>query len=81
MILPSSSVTFASGDGVPTGAKFANFRSTEDGSLLLTADTERLSYVNKSPPEQLMLAVVNKTTGQSPLCAGYISLALSDGHS
>ena len=68
--LRSSTVSFASGDGVPAGAKFACFRNTEDGSQVLTADTERLSYVNKSPPERLMLAVVNKTTGVSHrLCA------------
>ena len=54
---------------MPDGAKFATFRSSEDGSLLLTANTDRLSYVNKSQPEQLMLAVVNRTTGDCPVLA------------
>lgn len=60
-------VTFASGDNVPAGAKFTHFRNTDDGSLVLAADTKRMSYVNKSQPEQLMLAVVNKTTGKARL--------------
>ncbi|KAF0296477.1 hypothetical protein FJT64_006037 [Amphibalanus amphitrite] len=72
-------VTFASSDNVPGGAKFASFRNTEDGSLLLTANTDRLSYVNKSQPEQLMLAVVSKSTGKArlvPLQSYHLSPAL-----